>query len=144
LLTHWWSKFSDTVDNILLRSNVHTCSLSDLEKSRFKAKGCLNKDGICKARFPHLIVPQSTINFEDSYITLKKSESMLNTITPCITYCFRCNTDVTSLLSGTSIKAVISYVFDYIVKPSLKTHQIFATAYNIFDKNANLDADDAS
>jgi hypothetical protein len=89
-------------------------------------------------------VPQSTVNFEDGYITLKKSESMLNTIMPCITYIFRCNTDVTSLLSGTSIKAVISYVSDYIIKPSLKTHRIFATAYNIFDKNANLDADDAS
>jgi hypothetical protein len=114
-LTHWWSKFSNTVDDILLRSNVHTCSLLDLEKSRFKVKGCLNKDSICKARFPHLIVPQSTFNFEDGYITLKKSESMLNTITPCITYLFRCNTDVTSLLSGTSIKAVISYVSDYII-----------------------------
>jgi hypothetical protein len=130
------------VDDILLRSNVHTCSLSDLEKSRFKAKGCLNEDGICKARFPCFIVPQTTINFEDG--TLKKSESMLNTITPCITYLFRGNTDVTSLLSGTSIKAVISYVSDYIVKPSPKRHQIFVTAYNIFDKNANLDADDAS
>jgi hypothetical protein len=69
---------------------------------------------------------------------------MLNTITPCITYVFRCNTDVTSLLSGTSLKAVILYVSNYIVKPSLKTHQIFVTAYNIFDKNANLNADDAS
>jgi hypothetical protein len=100
------------VDDILLRSNVHTCSFSDLEKSRFKAKGCLNKDGICKAHFPHPIVPQITVNLEDGCITLKKSESMLNTITPCITYIFRCNTDVTSLLSGTSIKAVISYVSD--------------------------------
>ena len=143
-LTHWWSKFSDTVDDILLRSNVHKCSSSDSEKSRFKAKGCLNKDGICKARFPRPIVPQTTVNFEDGYITLKKIESMLNTITPCITYLFRCNTDVTSLLSGTSMKAVISYVTDYIAKPSLKTHQIFATAYNIFDKNANLHADDVS
>jgi hypothetical protein len=132
------------VDDILLRSNVHTCSFLNLEKSRFKAKGCLKKDGICKACFPHPIVPQTTINFKDGYITLKKSESMLNTITTCITYVFRCSTDVTSLLSGTSIKAVILYVSDYIVKPSLKTHQIFATAYNIFDRNANLDANDAS
>jgi len=49
-----------------------------------------------------------------------------------------------SLLSGTSIKAVISHVTDYIVKPTLKTHQIFATAYNVFERNANLDADDNS
>ena len=47
-------------------------------------------------------------------------ESMLNTITPCITYLFRCNTDVSSLLSRTAMKAVISYISDYIAKPSLK------------------------
>ena len=52
--------------------------------------------------------------------------------------------DVTSLLSGTSIKAVISYVTDYIAKPTLKTYQIFATAYNVFDRNANLDVNDSS
>jgi hypothetical protein len=141
-LTDWWSKVYDTVDDILVRSNIHKCSSSDPERSKFKAKGCLNKDGICKARFPRPIVPETTIHFDDGYIDLKKTEPMLNTITPCITYLFRCNTDVTSLLSGTSIKAVISYVTDYIVKPSLKTHQLLATAYNIFDRNAKLDADD--
>ena len=144
LLSHWWSKFNDTVDDILLRSNVHRCSSSDPEKNKFKAKGCLNKDGICKARFPRPIAPETTVNFEDGYINLKKMESMLNTISPCVTYIFRCNTDVTSLLSGTSMKAVISYVTDYIAKPTLKTYQIFATAYNVFDKNANLEPDDNS
>jgi hypothetical protein len=141
-LSQWWMKFNDTVDDILLRSNVHKCSGSVPENSNFKAKGCLNKDGICKARFPRPIVPETIVNFEDGYINMKKKESMLNTISPCVTYLFRCNTDVTSLLSGTSIKAVISYVTDYIAKPTLKTYQIFATAYNVFDRNANLDVDD--
>ena len=112
LLSHWWLKFKDIVDDILLRSNVHTCSSSDPEKSKFKPKGCLNKDGICKARFPHPIVPETIVNVEDGYINVRKKESMLNMISPCVTYLFRCNTDVTSLLSGTSIKAVISYVTD--------------------------------
>ena len=142
--TRWWQKFYDTVDDILLRSNVHSCSSSDPSKPKFKPKGCLNKDGVCKARFPRLIVPETTVNLEDGYITMKKMESMLNTITPCVTYLFRCNTDVTSLLSGTTIKAVISYVTDYVAKPTLKTYQIFATAYNIFDRNSSLDADDSS
>ncbi|KAF8813266.1 hypothetical protein BYT27DRAFT_7084956 [Phlegmacium glaucopus] len=48
------------------------------------------------------------------------------------------------MLSGTSIKAVISYVTDYISKPVLKTHQIFSTAYNILDKNSKLEHDDPS
>ena len=142
LLSHWWLKFKDIVDDILLRSNIHTCSSSDPEKSKFKPKGCLNKDGICKARFPRPIVPKTIVNIEDGYINVRKKESMLNMISPCVTYLFRCNTDVTSLLSGTSIKAVISYVTDYIAKPTLKTYQIFATAYNVFDRNANLDPDD--
>jgi len=141
-LSQWWLNFYGIVDDILLRSNVHKCSSS--EHSNFKAKGCLNKDGMCKARFPRSIVPETTVNIEDGYINIKKLESMLNTISPCITYLLRCNTDVTSLLSGTSIKAVISYVTDYVAKPTLKTYQIFATAYNVFDRNANLDADDKS
>jgi len=41
------------------------------------------------------------------------------------------------MLSGTTIKAVISYVTDYISKPTLKTHQIFATAYNVLTKCKN-------
>jgi len=45
---------------------------------------------------------------------------------------------VTSLLSGTSIKAVISYVSDYITKPTLKTHQIFSSAYDVFEKNSEM------
>ncbi|KAF8800810.1 hypothetical protein BYT27DRAFT_7116618 [Phlegmacium glaucopus] len=48
------------------------------------------------------------------------------------------------MLSGTSIKAVISYVTDYISKPVLKTHQIFSTPYNILDKNSKLEHDDPS
>ncbi len=62
----------------------------------------------------------------------------MNTFTPVLTYLLRCNTDVSSLLSGTSIKAVISYVADYVTKPTLKTHQIFSSAYDIFDRNSEL------
>jgi hypothetical protein len=49
----------------------------------------------------------------------------MNTVAPLLTYLFRCNTDVTSLLSGTAIKAVVAYISDYITKPSLKTYMVF-------------------
>ncbi len=52
---------------------------------------------------------------------MKKIEAWLNTFTPLVTYIFCCNTDVTSLSSGTAIKAVVLYVSDYITKTSLKT-----------------------
>ncbi|KAJ3964144.1 hypothetical protein EV361DRAFT_759395, partial [Lentinula raphanica] len=59
-------------------------------------------------------------------------------ISPSITYMLRCNTDVTSLLSGTAIKAAVSYVTDYITKTGLKTHVIFDSIRVIFEKNTDI------
>lgn len=58
----------------------------------------------------------------------------MNTFTPVLTYLMRCNTNVTSLLSGTAIKSVIAYVTDYITKSPLKTHTIFQAVKSIFHK----------
>jgi hypothetical protein len=43
---------------------------------------------------------------------MKKGEKWINTITPVLTYLMRCNSDVTSLLSGTAIKAIVAYCYD--------------------------------
>ena len=69
---------------------------------------------------------------------MKKGEPWLNIVTPALTYIMRCNTDVTSLSSGTTIKAVIMYVTDYITKPALKTHVVFEAIKAIFSKNTEL------
>ena len=79
-LKTWWVKFQQTVGDILLRSNIHRCSLADIGKSKNKAKGCLNNDGVCKAHFPHPIVTETTVNTTDGYINIKKHEPMLKTI----------------------------------------------------------------
>lgn len=118
---------------------------SPIEKaSRNGPKGCLDKNGNCMARFPREIRKETTVSLEDGHIFMKKLESMMNTFSYCLTYLLRCNSDVTSLLSGTSVKAVISYVTDYVTKPVLKTHQIFSSAYNVYtnDDNAKLLNDD--
>jgi len=52
---------------------------------------------------------------------MRKSELWINTITWIVTYLFQCNTDITCLLSGTAIKAIVMYVSDYTTKSSLKT-----------------------
>ncbi|KAH6903745.1 hypothetical protein BKA70DRAFT_1110691 [Coprinopsis sp. MPI-PUGE-AT-0042] len=83
-LTTWWQRFRYTVDDILLQSNVHTCQSKDpskdnkaseaerkLKQSKGGAKGCLNKEGVCTARFPREIVPESTVDHDDGRITLK-------------------------------------------------------------------------
>jgi len=69
---------------------------------------------------------------------------MVNTFTPALTYLSRCNMDVSSLLSGTSIKAIILYITDYVTKPTLKMHQVFSSAYNLFSKYTDLSVEDKS
>ena len=152
-LNDWWKQFENTVDDLIVRSNTHTCrqktdptKASKKKKKKEKkavaykagVKGCLNDNDVCMARFPRDIYPESKVDKEDGHIFMKKLEPWINTFTPSLTYLLRCNTDVGSMLSGTSIKAVISYVTDYVTKPSLKTHQIFSSAYDIFEKNSEL------
>ncbi|KAJ7826027.1 hypothetical protein B0H13DRAFT_1508041, partial [Mycena leptocephala] len=45
------------------------------------------------------------------------------------------NTDVTSLLSGTSINAVVAYISDYISKASLNIYHIFDTVKDVLNHN---------
>ena len=155
----WWSEYFTTVDDILLKSNMHTCrgekiyektkqiknkSKSKKEKLENKSDdipvpvtGCLsNKYGICKARFPRQIVSETMVDPETGALLMKKHEQWMNTVTPMVTYLLRCNSDVTSLLSGTAIKAVIAYISDYITKSSLKTYMLFDVILDVFDKNS--------
>jgi hypothetical protein len=71
-------------------------------------------------------------------LNMKKGEPWMNTVNPVITYLLRCNTDVTSLLSGTAIKAVLAYISDYVTKPTLKTYVVFDTSVSVFEKNSDM------
>jgi hypothetical protein len=148
----WWEDFNSTVDDIILRSNVHTCRISRdvpvqniprsvASKSKGTVpksiKGCLDRNGICRSRFPRPTYDHTVVDSSDGHIFMKKLESMVNTFTPTLSYLTRSNTDVTSLLSGTSIKAIVSYISDYISKPALKTYQIFSSMYDVFERNDN-------
>ena len=75
---------------------------------------------------------------ESGALTMKKLEPMINTVSPALTYLLQCNTDVTSLKSGTAIKAVIMYVTDYITKSSLRTHVMFDIIRYTYQKNNEL------
>ena len=138
----WNQKYHDTVDDLLLRSNVHSCNRgTKKDGTRKKNKlyaGCMdNKWGKCKARFPRATSVKSVID-ETGAIIMRKLEPWINTFTPLVTYLLRCNTDVTSLSSGTAIKSVTMYVSDYITKTTLKTHVIFDTIRSVFQKNNGL------
>ncbi|KDR79826.1 hypothetical protein GALMADRAFT_62402, partial [Galerina marginata CBS 339.88] len=138
----WWQRFRSTVDDLIFKSNVHSCNKGQRKDgSRRKNKtftGCRdNKWNRCKARFPRAIVKESGVD-DTGAIHLKKSESWINTFTPIVTYLYRCNTDVTSLNSGTAIKEVVLYVSDYITKSTLKTHTIFDSIKSVFHKSSEM------
>ncbi|KAF6748648.1 hypothetical protein DFP72DRAFT_819913, partial [Ephemerocybe angulata] len=149
----WYERFKLTVDDILLRSNVHTCFGRKDNKAKSKrkdekdgtvpkvhatGKGCINKDGVCTARFPREVFMKTTVDPKTGHINLKKRESSINDVSPTVVASNRCNTDARCLLSGTSVKAVVGYVTDYISKGWLKTHQVFQATYDSFVKNEKV------
>ncbi|KAJ7767252.1 hypothetical protein B0H16DRAFT_1308832, partial [Mycena metata] len=155
----WWRNYRLQVDDLLVRSNVHTHFLSvehqraedeklkwrrskrNKKEPNFKIrrerKGCLTRTGVCRARFPRDVFAVTEMA-EDGHINVRHVEPMMNKVNPVLTYLNRCNSDVSSLLSGTAVKAVVSYVTDYISKLSLKSYQMFASVYDVFDKESEL------
>ena len=88
--------------------------------------GCRKgKHDECRARFPRTVHVMSTVDENNGALILKKQEAWINTYSVVLSYLLRCNTDVTCLMSGTMVRAMIAYVTDYITKSSLKTHTMF-------------------
>ncbi|RPD52046.1 hypothetical protein L227DRAFT_515403, partial [Lentinus tigrinus ALCF2SS1-6] len=98
----------------------------------------------CKARFPRDTFRETAVDPESGTLIMKKGEAWLNTFTPAVSYLLRCNHDVTSLMSGTTIKSVIAYVADYITKTPLKTHVMFQSVQKVFERNTELLCSDKS
>jgi hypothetical protein len=137
----WWDRFRNTVDDLILHSNVHNCGRykSNAEKVNKKDRPtCMNKHGKCKARFPRPLFESTQVDPKTGALNVKKGEAWINTLTPLVTFLLRCNTDITSLLSGTAIKAIVAYISDYITKPGLKTYSIFDTIRSVFDRNSEM------
>ena len=83
------------------------------------------------------------VDAESGEINQRKGEAYMNWYSPVMTYLLRCNTDVTSLLSGTAVKSVIAYTTDYITKPGLKTHTIFQAVKDVFSRSQEMLMDNA-
>ncbi|KAF6742919.1 hypothetical protein DFP72DRAFT_748572, partial [Ephemerocybe angulata] len=64
-----WDAVKRVIDDLVIRSNLHTCDAS---------RGCLDKDGICKARFPRELIPKTVFDEKDGRILMKKLESRIN------------------------------------------------------------------
>ncbi|KAJ7102044.1 hypothetical protein C8R44DRAFT_546434, partial [Mycena epipterygia] len=114
----WWDAYKLEVEDILLRH---------------KLRRCLTMLGVCRARFPRDVFNTPEIS-ADRHVNMQHHEPMMNTVNSILTYLSRCNSDVTSLLSGTAVKAVVSYVSDYVSKLSFKSYQLFVSVYDVFEK----------
>ena len=130
----WQNRFKHTVDDLLLRSNVHTCGTHCVP----------NGQKSCKSRFPREGFTHTLVDPKTGALNMKKGEPQMNTFSAVLTYLIRSNFDVTSLLSGTAIKAVVAYVTEYVTKTGLKTYTIFDTIKSIFDKNSEMIGRDKS
>ncbi|EJD34239.1 hypothetical protein AURDEDRAFT_76354, partial [Auricularia subglabra TFB-10046 SS5] len=123
---NWSEDYANTVNDILTRTNHHACG-----------DQCLDKNEICKARFPRSLISETSVD-DTGYIHVRQDETRMNTVNHALSYVLRCNTDVTCLLSGTAIKAVIAYATDYITKVGLKTPSMFQLIQTQLDRSASI------
>ncbi|KAH9920734.1 hypothetical protein B0H21DRAFT_701909, partial [Amylocystis lapponica] len=118
-LEQWYASICRASDEIVYLSNRHDPT---------HGKGCLRgKDRYCRARFPRPLQAETEVDMETGALQFKKTEVWINTYNIVLLYLVRCNSDITCLLSGTQVRAVVAYITDYITKSSLKTHTIFET-----------------
>ncbi len=145
----WQEKYKETVDDLVVRSNVHDCDRYINKDGNVTKKkdysGCKeNKYSVCRARFPRETYREAVLDPETGALNLKKGEPWTNMFTAALTYLVCCNTDVTNLSSGTAIKAVVLYISNYITKTTLKTHVIFDVIRDVFEKNTGILASSVS
>ena len=129
----WWIDHMEVdADQLAYMLNNHTCRHAHKNNNKNTSDDvhvtnsfCIDEYGNCKARMPRDTFDSTHIDPETGAIRLKKKEASWNTWTKLVTYLIRSNTDVTCMLSGTTVKAVIAYITDYISIPGLKSNVIF-------------------
>lgn len=121
----WFKDSAPETDRIVFVSNRHDPN---------HGKGCW-RNNACRARFPRPLFETTMVDRTTGAIRFAKKEPWINTYNPVLTFLFRHNTDVTCLLSGTQVKAVMAYVSDYITKPALNTHTFFEIVRAVLDRH---------
>ncbi|KAF9039928.1 hypothetical protein BJ165DRAFT_1416403 [Panaeolus papilionaceus] len=72
------------------------------------------------------VTQETTVHSETGEIELRKLDGLVNNYNSTILQALRCNMDIKFIGSGTSSKAVLYYITDYITKTPLKAHVAFA------------------
>ncbi|EDQ98849.1 uncharacterized protein LACBIDRAFT_318627 [Laccaria bicolor S238N-H82] len=86
-LLHKWQEYAKTVDDLILRSNVHDCgrNKSASEKAAKRDRPtCMNKQGKCKASFPRPLYDQTEVDSNTGALNVKKGEEWINYESLCV------------------------------------------------------------
>ncbi|KAH9852840.1 hypothetical protein C2E23DRAFT_714705, partial [Lenzites betulinus] len=121
----WHQSFLHDTDKVVFCSNRHN-------RTHGPGQGCWRGvPGYCRARYPREVFEATQVDRATGAIRFAKKEQWINTYNTVISNTLRCNTDLTCLLSGTQVKAIVAYVTDYVTKSSLTTHGFFETVRSV-------------
>lgn len=123
----WHEQFLADSDRVVFCMNRHV---------REHNLGCWR--GYCRARFPREVFESTQVDRASGAIRFAKSEQRINPFNRLLSHMLRSNTDLTCLLSGTQVKAIVAYVTDYVTKSSLTTHGFFETVRTVLAQNTEL------
>jgi len=79
-------KISKNTVMMILRSNVTSVALQFqlMRKSKEERRGCINKHGNCKARFPDRLLEKTEVDPKTGALISKKVKKWINTLTPIV------------------------------------------------------------
>ncbi len=126
---NWYNDLLCEADRVAFVSNRH---------DKNHDKGCMRgTPASCRARFPREIVQSTEVDRESGALRFRHLSPWVNTFHPLLSFVLRCNHDVTCLLSGTKVKAVLGYVTDYVTKTKLSTDSFFSTVRSVLDRHSD-------
>ncbi|KAF8340221.1 hypothetical protein F5887DRAFT_1062648 [Amanita rubescens] len=113
--------FAKDMHNLVQKCQLHTHSATCF-------KYCKNsQDLTCRFRIDaknHR--PHTTVDYETGEIAYQCQNGLINNYNQTIIESLRCNMDIKFIGSGTSAKAILYYITDYVSKAQLKMHVVYS------------------
>ncbi|KAK0186280.1 hypothetical protein F5146DRAFT_936102 [Armillaria mellea] len=107
------------------RNLIKDCQIHSHSKTCFKY--CDKYEHICCFDLDlNNYVERSSFDYEKGELCLCCLDGLVNNFNDTIIWAMRCNMDIKFIGSGTSAKAILYYITDYITKSQLKLHVAYA------------------
>jgi len=128
---NWWQNFKNTVDDLILRSNVTSVEFNPSwwEKNRKKSEE-LYSNMETASKIPKTDIWEDWGNPKTGALNMKRWK-VGSTLWLNVTFLLRCNSDVPVYLSGTASRPLLLTYQTMSPKPGLKTYIIFDTIRSV-------------